>query len=75
MDRELTLLINNIDAGVIVTFGKRPTRAAAAKGDAQRLETTAQYKALDAMLQKSMGTSDGFYSITKSGSDRQEYHC
>ena len=51
----------------------RPKRAAAVQGEQDRRAAASASAALGKQLREAMGTSDGYYSTTKSGSTRLEY--
>jgi hypothetical protein len=51
----------------------RPRRTSAIQGEQTRRNADIISARLDRLLEKDMGTSIGFYSITKSGSTRKEY--
>ena len=51
----------------------RPKRAAAVQGEQDRRDAASASAALGKQLREAMGTSDGYYSTTKSGSTRLEY--
>ena len=52
----------------------RTKRSAAIRGVNNRRSTSKRFKKLDKTLKKAMGTSKGFYKITKDGTPRVEFY-
>ena len=66
----IKLVLNNNYIKIIM-----PSQRKSAKlGEATRRSTTTKYNKLDKVLKRDMGTSLGFYSITKDGKPRVEFY-
>ena len=57
-----------------ITTSERPKRSTASDGEARRRHQEAANRKLDKGLKEDMGTSDGYYNRTKTGTPRKEYY-